>query len=254
MEDNADGWTALHIPWDALVSSLCNKIGYKNILPSTKVKHISKIQDDPCMFELTSLKQNIIKKYICNKVIVATRINTIQKLFPKLKIYKEIHGQPFLYIYAKFDTKSSEIMSQLVSTYTIVPGHLQKMIPFSKSVYMIAYADNKNAELLQKHNENTPENRFFFERNIEKSLGIIPNTLKIIAIKDYYWPAGTHYYEPLDRKKYNSRTEFISDAQHPEPGVLVVGEVVSRRQGWTEGALESVHAVLNQKWINSYNC
>ena len=128
------------------------------------------------------------------------------------------------------------------------------MIPFSKSVYMIAYADNKNAELLQKHNENTPENRFFFERNIEKSLGIIPNTLKIIAIKDYYWPAGTHYYEPLDRKKYNSRTEFISDAQHPEPGVLVVGEVVSRRQGWTEGALESVHAVLNQKWINSYNC
>jgi hypothetical protein len=33
-----------------------------------------------------------------------------------------------------------------------------------------------------------------------------------------------------------------------------VGEVVSRRQGWTEGALESVHAVLNQKWINTHNC
>jgi hypothetical protein len=254
MEDNADGWTALQIPWNELVSSLCNKIGYQNILPSTKVEHITKIQYNPCMFELTALKQNIIKKYICNKVIVATRINTIQKLFPKLKIYKEIHGQPFLYIYAKFDTKSSEIMSQLVPTYTIVPGHLQKMIPFSKSVYMIAYADNKNAELLQKHNENTHENRVFFSKKIEKSLGIIPNTLKIIAIKDYYWPVGTHYYEPLDLKQYNSRTEFISDAQHPEPGVLVVGEVVSRRQGWTEGALSSVHAVLNQKWINSYYC
>jgi len=31
--------------------------------------------------------------------------------------------------------------------------------------------------------------------------------------------------------------------------LLVVGEAVSRRQGWTEGALESVHAVLNKKWI-----
>jgi hypothetical protein len=31
--------------------------------------------------------------------------------------------------------------------------------------------------------------------------------------------------------------------------MLVVGEVVSRDQGWTEGALESVKAVLDEKWI-----
>jgi len=29
----------------------------------------------------------------------------------------------------------------------------------------------------------------------------------------------------------------------------VVGEVVSRYQGWTEGALESVKSVLTTKWI-----
>jgi hypothetical protein len=250
MEDNAPGWTALTIPWNSLINRLCHNIGEKNILSSVKVENITKIQDNPCSFVLTTLKQKTIKKYFCNKVIVATRINTIQKLFPKLKIYKEIHGQPFLYIYAKFDKKSSEIMSQLVPTYTIVPGHLQKMIPFSKSVYMIAYSDNKNADFLKNYKENTQENRVFLEKTIEKSLGIIPNTLKIISIKNYYWPVGTHYYQPLNLQQYNNRPEFIREAQHPETGVLVVGEVVSRRQGWTEGALESVHSVLNKKWIN----
>jgi len=255
MEDNAPGWTALEIPWSSLVHTLCNKIGHQNIKASTKVENIKKIEHSPCLFELTiSGKQNITKTYYSNKVIIATRISTVQKLLPQMKIYKQIHGQPFLYIYAKFNAQSAEIMSQLVSTYTIVPGPLQKMIPFSKSVYMIAYADNKNAEILQVHKENTPENRDFFAKKVEEALGIVPNTLKIIAIKDFYWPIGTHYYEPLDHEKYRNRPEFIREAQHPESGMLVVGEDVSRRQGWTEGALESVANVLNKSWIDTYNC
>lgn len=252
MEDNASGWTALDISWSKLVSKLCQKIGYQNIVTSTKVEKINKLIDNS--FQLTTtINQNKTKMYYSNKVIVATRISSVQKFFPRLKIYKEIHGQPFLYIYAKFDKQSSELMSQLVTTYTIVPGLLQKMIPFSKSVYMIAYCDNKNAEILQNYKENTPKHRKFFEKQVEEALGIIPNSLKILAIKDFYWPIGTHYYEPLDLKKYVNRNEFIKEAQHPETGILVVGEDVSRKQGWTEGALESVHAVLNKKWISSNN-
>lgn len=255
MEDNAPGWTALDIPWSNLVNSLCTNIGHQHILASTKVDNITKIQDSPCLFQVTTtVKQKTTKIYYATKVIVATRINAVQQLFPKLKIYKQIHGQPFLYIYAKFDSHSSEIMSQIVSTYTIVPGPLQKLIPFSKSVYMIAYADNKNAELLRNHKENTLNNRHFFEEKIEEALGLNLNTLKIIAITDFYWPIGTHYYEPLDLTKYNNRPEFIREAQHPEPGILVVGEDVSRRQGWTEGALESVTNVLNTSWINMVVC
>ena len=252
MEDNAPGWTALNISWSKLVSKLCQKIGYQNIITSAKVENINKLVDNS--FQLTTtINQNKTKMYYSNKVIVATRISSVQKFFPRLKIYKEIHGQPFLYIYAKFDKQSSELMSQLVTTYTIVPGLLQKMIPFSKSVYMIAYCDNKNAEILQKYKENTPKNRKFFEKQVEEAIGIIPNSLKILAIKDFYWPIGTHYYEPLDLKKYVNRNEFIKEVQHPETGILVVGENVSRKQGWTEGALESVHAVLNKKWISSKN-
>ena len=252
MEDNASGWTALNISWSKLVSKLCQKIGYQNIITSAKVENINKLVDNS--FQLTTtINQNKTKMYYSNKVIIATRISSVQKFFPRLKIYKEIHGQPFLYIYAKFDKQSSELMSQLVTTYTIVPGLLQKMIPFSKSVYMIAYCDNKNAEILQNYKENTPKNRRFFEKQVEEALGIIPNSLKIVGLKDFYWPIGTHYYEPLDLKKYVNRNEFIKEVQHPETGILVVGENVSRKQGWTEGALESVHAVLNKKWISSKN-
>jgi hypothetical protein len=204
MEDNAPGWTALNISWSKLVSKLCQKIGYQNIVTSTKVEKINKLIDNS--FQLTTtINQNKTKMYYSNKVIVSTRISSVQKFFPRLKIYKEIHGQPFLYIYAKFDKQSSDIMSQLVTTYTIVPGLLQKMIPFSKSVYMIAYCDNKNAEILQHYKENTSKNRRFFEKQVEEALGIIPNSLKILAIKDFYWPIGTHYYEPLDLKKYVNR-------------------------------------------------
>ena len=251
MEDNASGWTALNISWAKLVSKLCEKIGYQNIITSAKVENINKLVDNS--FQLTTtINQNKTKMYYSNKVIVATRISSVQKFFPRLKIYKEIHGQPFLYIYAKFDKQSSELMSQLVTTYTIVPGLLQKMIPFSKSVYMIAYCDNKNAEILQNYKENTPKNRRFFEKQVEEAIGIIPNSLKIVGLKDFYWPIGTHYYEPMDLKKYKNRIEFIKEAQHPESGILVVGEDVSRKQGWTEGALESVHAVLNKKWFSSF--
>ena len=250
MEDNASGWTALNISWAKLVSKLCEKIGYQNIITSAKVENINKLVDNS--FQLTTtINQNKTKMYYSNKVIVATRISSVQKFFPRLKIYKEIHGQPFLYIYAKFDKQSSELMSQLVTTYTIVPGLLQKMIPFSKSVYMIAYCDNKNAEILQKYKENTQKNRRFFEKQVEEAIGIIPNSLKIVGLKDFYWPIGTHYYEPLDLKKYKNRIEFIKEAQHPTPGMLIVGEMISENQGWTQGALESVEKVVTQKWITT---
>jgi monoamine oxidase len=48
---------------------------------------------------------------------------------------------------------------------------------------------------------------------------------------------------------YCSREEFIYRAQHPDPNVIVVGEVVANNQGWTEGALESVKKALTKTWL-----
>jgi hypothetical protein len=113
---------------------------------------------------------------------------------------------------------------------------------------MIAYSDNTNALILNKYLKDTIDNREMYCDLIERSLGIPSGSLYIIAMKDYYWPIGTHYYEPL-KGPYRTRNEFVNKAQHPQNGMLVVGEVVSRYQGWTEGALQIVNAVLTKKWV-----
>ena len=253
MDDNKGGWTGLHIPWKKLVYKLYDTIGHEHFKFSQDVIKISKIKNNPCLFEIIT-KEN--KIYYSNKVIIATTISGIKQLVPgasnKNSLYQQIHGQPFLRLYAKFDKKSSSIIKNYISSYTIVPGPLQKMIPMNpdKGIYMIAYSDNDSAINLKDHLKNTSENRELFSELIEKSLGI-NEKIYIIAIKDYYWPIGTHYYEPL--KNFDSREKFVYAAQHPENGMLVVGEAVSRYQGWTEGALESVKAVLTKKWIET-NC
>ena len=248
MEDNIPGWKYLSVPWKELVLKLCDVIGMKNIKYKTNALHIQKIQDNPTLFEIKTSKTT----YLCNKIIVATNINGIKNLVPgannPTSLYQQIHGQPFVRVYAKFPEKSAAIMKEYVPCQTIVPGPLHKIIPMSEDVYMIAYTDNAGALYVKEHLENNIKNREFFERLLELSLGITKNTIHITAIKDYYWPIGTHYYDTLNG--YNNRKEFLIDAQHPEKNILVVGEVVSMDQGWTEGALESVHSVLTKKWIN----
>lgn len=257
MDDNKGGWTGLHIPWKDMVETLYNKIGKKHFKFSSDVIGLKKIQEKPCLFEVR-LENGT--KYYSNKVVLATTISSIKKLVPgandKNSLYQQIHGQPFLRLYGKFNKKSAEIMKKMVPNYTIVPGPLQKIIPMDakKGVYMIAYSDNANALLLKKYLENTTENCDLYCELIEQSLGIPDGTLQLIAIKDYYWPIGTHYYEPLrntNQISSRSRVAFVKAAQHPEKGLLVVGEVVSRYQGWTEGALESVRSVLTKTWITS---
>ena len=257
MDDNQGGWTTLYIPWKELIHKLCLFIDYTRIKHSNSVVSITNVNNEiigqPCLFEIKTKEGHV---YYCNKVIVATTISGIKQLVPCASkpnsIYQQIHGQPFLRLYAKFDKKSSKIMETYVPHYTIVPGPLQKIIPISseKGVYMIAYGDNSNAEILKNYLENTIKNRRLYEELIEESLGIPSNSLKILDLKDFYWPIGTHYYEPL-YGPYKNRREFIYEAQHPMDGMLVVGEVVSNYQGWCEGALESVRDVLDKKWIET---
>jgi hypothetical protein len=144
-------------------------------------------------------------------------------------------------------------MREYVKGFTFLPGPLQRIIPMNpdKGIYMIAYNDNKNTIALKKNLENNSENRDMYCKLLEKALNIPSGSLHLNAIKDYYWPIGTHYYKPLDTTKYKNREEFVENAQHPEKCILVVGELISRNQGWTEGALESVKAGLTKSWIKN---
>jgi thioredoxin reductase len=255
MDDNAGNLTCLSISWKELVAELVHRIGSENIKAKQKVIKINKISEyqDECFFEVETQKGVMYK---CNKLIIATTISSLLNLLPsKSSIYKQIHAQTFLRLYAKFSKSSTEIMKQYIKGYTVVEGPLQKLIPMDpdKGVYMIAYSDNASAVILKEHLENTLENRMYFEDLLEKTLGIEEGLLKINALLDFYWTEGTHYYEPL-KGPYKTRTAFINAAQHPDKDILVVGEVVSKHQGWVQGALESVDTVLNKKWLSNKTC
>jgi len=262
MDDNVNsGWTALYIPWSDLVERLYARIGEKHFRFLSEVVKIAAAHTDATKyrFEITTTGAANDKKYYANKVIVATTIEGIQKIVPgassTTSIYHHIKGQPFLIVYAKFDRSSTEIMKKYVQTFTVVKGPLQKLIPMDpdKGIYMVAYTDNQHAKSLKSKGalENTPTVREMYSKWIRTALGI-PDTeppLNIMAIRDYYWNDGTHYYTPLNTREYKSRPDFIRKAQHPMTGMVVVGEVVSRDQGWVEGALESVDAVITRDWL-----
>jgi hypothetical protein len=236
LDDNETGWTALKIQWHLLIYKLSKKIGLKNIIKSCNVLSLDR------KIDFYNVKTNI-DDFSTKFIIIATTVDTVLKLLPKFKIYQQIHGQPFLKVYGKFSKPIPDLVMN-----TIVSGPLKKISPIDidNCIYMIAYTDNKDALSLENYIENTLNNRIFFEKMIIKALHLNVEKLGLIAIKSFFWKIGTHYYEPLNGP-YKNRIEFINKAQHPMPGILVVGEMISRNQGWSLGALQSVEKNLNKK-------
>jgi hypothetical protein len=234
LDDNTGGWPQLYIPWTEIVEKLVLEVGLANIRTSSPVSLV--LQRPQGGFE--TFIERVSKPVLSKKVIVATTIDTVQRLIPA-RIYDYIHGQSFLRVYAKFDKVSSELLRTYIQSYTIVTTPIQKIIPINpdKGVYMIAYCDNANADDLKGGSKT------MFAELVEKSLGVPEGSLNIIGMKEFYWKVGTHYFSPLP-KRFKSRKDFLYEAQHPMKDLMVVGEALSTYQGWTEGALESVDAVI----------
>jgi len=228
IEDNVSGWDKLFINWTELINKLGDSIGYENIKLSTQVKKINRNN----LFELETDKTI---NYYGKKIIIATTANITQQLLPEHTILKQIHSQKFLRIYAKLNKKICE-------KYTVVNGVLQKIIPIKDNIFMIAYADNKKAMILDKI-----LNSCYAKRILEKLLEYTFDTryIKILDSLYFYWDEGTHYYEPMNNQ-FKLREDFIKKCQYPEKNIFVIGEMVSLLQGWVEGALQSVECLFTK--------
>lgn len=240
--DNYDHWTALGIRWSTVRDRLVKSVGRRRIHTDHSVV---RIRQDPTTHRFTVLVRdraaNKAKRYDCETLVLATTASAVRALLPEFPIYMHICGQPFLRIYAQFDAQSADRMRSAVPVTTLVEGPLQKILPMdaAKGVYMVAYSDNKHAQALHAHRTNTPRNRLYMARQVERALGMEAHALHVLDMVHFYWEEGTHYYAPLPAE-YESREEFIREAQRPMRNCFVVGEMVSKHQGWVEGALESV--------------
>jgi hypothetical protein len=240
-DDNYSDWPGYGFSWNTLTASLAKEIGSQNIRLSSHVNKVTNISDDH--YEIVTPNHRFLSK----NVIIATTIESVKKLLPGKSMYNQIRGQHFLRMYGKFSHSSIEIMKEKCSKTTVVPGPIHKIIPMNadKGIYMIVYTDNKGATTLEKYKENTMRNRDILCRLLEIALDIPENKLELVDMVDFYWDVGTHYYSTI-KGEYNNRREFIRDAQRPRRNMYVVGELISMKQGWVEGALESVEQVFEE--------
>lgn len=183
-----------------------------------------------------TINQN--KTYSARTVYLAiplSRAKTIINCIPKaIHLFEEIGYYKFVKIFVK----TRENITNHTITHT--SGSVQRLIKYSDRLYCI-YADSEKAEYLL----NGMDDLSWLENELKKSFnddGII-----LEDVYPVYWNCGTHYYKPLKEWKFNSREEFIKKIQTPDDNFHVIGEMVSRQQGWVEGAIESFHQIHGYK-------
>ena len=236
-DDNFTAWTAMGISWKDLVQTLAKKLRENRVRihTSTTVTRIERHDDG----QITVFSNR--DPIVCQRLILATTVDTVQHLLPHHNLYQHIHGQPFLRIYGQFAKSCRDLMREKVATTTIVPGPLHKLIPINvqKGVYMIAYTDNADALRVER-----ALLKGDMCRMLERALDLPKGSLKLDKIEVIPWAIGTHYFGSSGQ--FSSRRAFVKAAQRPYPNVFVVGEMVSlNHQGWVEGCLESVDSLIN---------
>jgi len=254
LEDNYQDVNSIgfSLKWNLIINNL-HQILFHHIYIETDLKSFKRLNNQ--LFEITcdqvimtdnESHDNV--KYCAKNIVFANNMDVIQKYDC---IYNQILPQNFTRVYAKINKSQSSAFYEKIdkNATTIVSNQLQKIIPirYDEGIFMIGYSDNQNAEVLSHYRNDTEENHRFFEKYIENALSLQPNSVKIEKVRIFFWNTGTHYYTPMDYTKYNSRKEFIMQAQLPKiPNCYVVGECVSINQGWVNSALESVEIIFDK--------
>jgi len=234
IQDNYTRWTAFRVRWNDLTRTLCAAIGPTHLRTRQPVHAITRATDGTFR-----VKTRSVWTYTCRHVILACPIPVVQRLLPQhSSLYQGIGVQPFLRTYVQFDPASAAIVQRYIPQTTVVSNALQKIIPMDaqRGVYMIAYADNRNAVAVRALGPKALAAAVVREFRI-------PESLRIVRLRHCFWQIGTHYYRPLS-VRFASRVSFRRQAQAPEPGIRVIGESVSTNQGWVEGALETARAAF----------
>jgi hypothetical protein len=242
------------VEWKTMLKRIVDYVNKKNILLEHNVVSIDYIELDDIensTYFLVKSKQRNLKKlhfFSASQIILATTIDSVKTLVPSnlLPIYRQIHGQPFLKVLGLFKHSYWKLAQEKIPSMMITNNILRKIFPMNSKtgIYMIAYNDNDSAtELIEATSLLPKRNKLrFYEKLLQEVLGI---HLALEDINENFWSLGTHYYDPLNTGS-SSRKQFIHRAQRPMKNMFVVGEMVSEKQGWVEGALESVQTILKE--------
>lgn len=228
IDDNIPGpYTVLYIDWMKLIRVMEEKIRQNGgiiqlnceITSQEKIKDIIKVNCNEMNFQ-------------GRNIIFALTLKPLQKLI-KFPIADYIGSVPFVRIYT-FHKDGHNFKGKNIKGYTILNNnYLQKVIIMGEKILMASYSDSFYADYWKKY-ENDKEK--LKEKVFKYLRKVVPTVSNIDDVYIHYWSEGVHYYKPTNGK-FDQLHQMIIN---PEKNYYICGEIVSRRQGWVDGALSSV--------------
>jgi hypothetical protein len=217
--------TVSYIRWIDLI----NKLVLPNCKNNYDVVKIKRIENN--LFSIND-------RYKTKKIIMATTLkplNLLNKLID-FKYNDYIGTVPFVRIYTwhKNGYDKSKIKG-----YNLVNNELQKILIINDKILMTAYSDDKDANYWKSIANKDKKIQIKKVTNKLKELNINIDTVDDVEM--IYWNEGVHYYKPFKNMKF---TQILKKISHPTNNIYVVGEIVSKKQGWVEGCIESVDRIL----------
>lgn len=212
LDDNCTNFYAIIFNWTTLIERMASQVNYQ------LGKKVVQIYGEYPEFRVIVNHDEI---YLTKNVVIAGTISTINSLLD-YPMYQQIAAQPFLRVYGYFNNINATKMRRCFPHTKIVDSIVHKIIPMKDNVWMVAYTDGDDALELYDQLE-----------NLDIILSdIAGEDIVIEDIRVIFWKEGTHYYLPGESIDFEK-------LQNPAKGIYVIGEVVSRHQGWCLGALES---------------
>lgn len=167
-----------------------------------------------------------------NKHIIRDRIDND-------KLLSNIFGVPFLTMYAKVDSATKY-------PSVVVGGLLGKMYALGKNILMVAYTDGEAAIQLYKRINKKDKTLVIndIQSMVRQNAGFEDVVIQDLIFK--YWPVGIHQYSASQTRGVSYKKFVKKNPRQNYDKVSLIGESISRNQGWVEGAIETVNNVVPQ--------
>lgn len=172
------------------------------------------------------------------KIIFAVTVGTLTKIKTNFKmpdIEKYVGSTPFARVYAFYENGH-----KFDGSYVKTGGVVDKIVKIDGKILMASYSDGDNALFwgdVKKMNGN-------------KQSKIVEDKLKEVGINlgkpdDVFiasWKDGVHHIKPYGAMR--TIDNLLNKLSNPHKNVWVIGEMLSKRAGYVEGALLSVERML----------
>jgi hypothetical protein len=241
--EDTDRFFVLEKGFYSIITCLVNKLKQcKNVFLHTN-HHVTDISFNNSIYEITMqirTEQNFKTKCVKTKCIVFAVPPHVIRDWKSLTLYPNtsmISSLPLIHVYGKL--KKEQKWNQNHEKQ-IVNSPISQIIAstFGNKWFQISYASGRFAMMLQ--NLALVGKKTFDTYILQEWSKFRKGRANISNIKSYFWRHAVHYWNPnLKSSEKNMMERCIQPHFKKYPNLYWIGEAVSTKQGWMEGAIET---------------